>query len=226
MEPASFNFVGLIALTTAISLLPFLAVLVTGFTKIVVVLLIVRNALGIQGVPSNLVVNALAIILAIYVTSPMLNEITAALTAPGQEFETIEDWTAAGEAISAPIKEFLTRYTSATQRAFFVDAIVTVSTPPGTERPEVPPYADDSFFVLVPAFVVAELTRAFEIGFLLYLPLIAVDLIITAILMALGMMMVSPIILSVPFKLFLFVVADGWTRLAYGLVLSYTPGGG
>jgi type III secretion protein R len=128
----------------------------------------------------------------------------------------MQDWVTAADRAKEPFRRYLLRYTPEDERAFFVRATQQIW--PEEERENV---SGDDLVVLVPAFTVSQLTKAFEIGFLLYLPFIAVDLIVSNILLAMGMMMVSPLTISLPFKLFLFVVVDGWTRLIHGLVLSY-----
>ncbi|MCL4156980.1 UNVERIFIED_CONTAM: hypothetical protein GTU68_036894 [Idotea baltica] len=135
---------------------------------------------------------------------------------PALKFETADDWLGVFERAAEPVREFLVRHAREDDRAFFLNATEKLW---GDEAAaNVTP---DSLSVLVPAFLVSELTRAFEIGFLLYLPFLAIDLIVSAVLMSLGMMMVSPMMIAIPFKLFLFVAIDGWSRLVQGLVLSY-----
>jgi type III secretion protein R len=123
----------------------------------------------------------------------------------------------AADQLRAPLQAHLTRYTDENERQFFLQATERIWSEEARASVKT-----DSLLILVPAFVSSELTRAFEIGFLLYLPFIVIDLIVSAILMAMGMMMVSPLAISVPFKLFLFVMVDGWSRLLHGLILSYS----
>lgn len=203
----------------ALALVPFLVVMVTAFTKIVVVLMLVRNALGIQQTPPNTVLFGLATILTIYISMPVLTEIWRELSAPDLAYATTQDWIAAADRAKEPFRRYLMRYTPETERAFFVRATERIW--PEEAREEV---TGNDLVILIPAFTVSQLTSAFEIGFLLYLPFIAIDLIVSNILLAMGMMMVSPLTISLPFKLFLFVVVDGWTRLIQGLVLSYAVG--
>jgi type III secretion protein R len=134
----------------------------------------------------------------------------------GQPMTSFGDYMAAAQRAEAPAKAFLLRFTSQGEREFFTSATQRVWGPDAHMQ-----VAPDDLIVVIPAFVLSELRRAFETGFLLYLPFIAVDLVITAILMAMGMSSVSPTTISVPFKLFLFVAVEGWTRLIHGLVLGY-----
>jgi len=212
----------LIVLTAVLALAPFFAIMATSYVKLVVVLSLVRNALGIQQIPPNMVLNGIAVILTIYIMAPVGQATFAAV-----ENEDFKEFSPARlrlvlEKGSTPIRDFLNRHTSAHERKFFLDTARRVW---GNDaRVEI---SKDSFFVLIPAFTVSELTAAFQIGFLLYLPFIAIDLIVSNILLAMGMMMVSPMTISLPFKLLLFVLVDGWARLIHGLVMTYVlPGGG
>jgi type III secretion protein R len=200
----------------ALALVPFLVVMVTAFTKIVVVLMLVRNALGIQQTPPNTVLFGLGIVLTLYISMPVIGQVWRELSAPDQQYVTAQDWIAAANRAKEPFRAYLLRYTPETERAFFLRATERVW--PEETREGV---TGEDLVILIPSFTVAQLTKAFEIGFLLYLPFIAIDLIVSNILLAMGMMMVSPLTISLPFKLFLFVVVDGWTRLIHGLVLSY-----
>ncbi len=229
----------LIVLFVGMSLLPFIAMVATSFLKIVVVISLVRNALGIQSIPPNMVVNALALILSFYIMAPVAQEgwkiyeaeskktalverVSTAETAPGeaapasakrQRYET-ETFLKATE----PMRQWLIRQTTDSSRAFFVSTAETLWAKEGQEKAEVDP---ESYFILIPAFCVSELSKAFQIGFLIYLPFIAIDIIISNILLAMGMMMVSPVTISLPFKLLLFVMVNGWTLLIQGLVWGY-----
>ena len=211
------NIISILFVVTLLGFVPFLAVAVTAFAKIAVVLLIVRNALGIQQTPPNIVIYGIAIVLTMFVAAPIAAQLQEIATAPGVEYEKIDDWFSLVEQGSEPIRAFMLSHARLEDRAFFMEATTAVW---GEELSR--NASNDSLPVLIPAFLVSELTRAFEIGFLLYLPFLAIDLIVSAVLMSLGMMMVSPILIAVPFKLFLFVAVDGWARLVQGLVLSYS----
>jgi type III secretion protein R len=211
---------GVILITVVgLALAPFVAVMVTSFTKIVVVLSLLRNALGLQQVPPNVVINGLAIILSIYIMYPVLLD----------SYSTIEQHAGGGpqKAVDArqlidlistgkePLRSFLVKHSSDGERAFFLHTARQL-------LPKEPSQVGaDDYVVVVPAFTVTELTVAFQIGFLIFLPFLVIDLIVANILLALGMMMLSPTTVSLPFKLMLFVFLDGWAKLVHGLILTY-----
>jgi len=211
------NILGIIVLGAGLGMVPFAVVTMTSFMKIAVVMFLVRNALGIQQTPPNLVLYGIAIVLSVFLTSPVIGDVYARVSDPSIDFSNIRDWGVAAEKARVPIQEHLMRFTDEPARTFFYE--VTAEVWPEEAHKQA---SSDDLIILVPAFVISELTRAFEIGFLLYLPFIVIDLIISNILLAMGMMMVSPLVISVPFKLFLFVLVDGWSRLLEGLVLSYS----
>jgi type III secretion protein R len=199
-----------------LGLMPFLAVMATTFVKISVVLMLVRNAMGVQQIPPGMALHGLALILSIYIMAPFGLQAYGMLE--GKDFAGMDTgalFTTLGEAVT-PFKHFFADHASPQEQAFFVET-ATQLWPPEYAKDITP----DNLLVLIPAFTVSELTSAFEIGFLLYLPFIAIDLVISNILLAMGMMMVSPMTISLPFKLLLFVLLDGWTRLIHGLVLTY-----
>jgi type III secretion protein R len=290
----------------SLALAPFVAVMVTSFTKIVVVLSLLRNALGLQQVPPNVVINGLAIVLSIYVMYPVILDTQAAIearkngqpppvpsllakpapraapavttgpppaTSPaaadgeaaeiaaaaaaaaragarGPSFANVRDGRdeapaspgsagdaaseQAGEALAPlpekgvarmlglanagkePLRAFLLQHSNNAERAFFLRSAQRLLPP--AHRDEI---SADHFLVVVPAFTVSELTAAFQIGFLIFLPFLVIDMVVANILLALGMMMLSPTTISLPFKLLLFVLIDGWAKLVHGLVLTY-----
>jgi type III secretion protein R len=202
----------------AAGLVPFAAVTMTSFLKIAVVLFLVRNALGTQQTPPNVVLYGIAIVLAAYVSAPLLGEIQARLTAPDADFASAEGLRRMAEGLAAPLRDFLGRFAAESERAFLLTAAGRVWPAENAAAA-----TRDDLSILIPAFVISELRRAFEIGFLLYLPFVAIDLIVSNVLMAMGMVMVSPLVISVPFKLALFVVVDGWSLLTHGLILGYAP---
>ncbi|MBQ0820137.1 MULTISPECIES: type III secretion system export apparatus subunit SctR [Microvirga] len=211
----------LLAVTAGLGLLVLAVVTTTAFIKVSVVLFLVRNALGTQTIPPNVVLYAAALILATFISAPVIEQAYSRMTDSRIRYQTLDDWVSATKEGGEPVREYLKKFTSSEQRRFFLSA--TERLWPEEMRARTTP---DDIAILVPSFLFSELKRAFEIGFLLYLPFIVIDLIVTAILMAMGMSMVSPTVISVPFKLFLFVAIDGWSRLMHGLVLSYaTPGG-
>ncbi|MGH8238267.1 MAG: type III secretion system export apparatus subunit SctR [Steroidobacteraceae bacterium] len=209
----------IVVLLIAVALLPFLALLVTSFTKIVVVLGLLRQALGLPQVPPNMVTNALAIILSLYVMAPIGMQAATALKEklPGSVATlSFNDFAVIYQSISTPLRGFLQKHTTERDRAFFVRSAGKLWPPEQARTLE-----DDHMLVLVPSFTLRELTEAFQIGFVLYLAFVVIDLIVGNILLSLGMMMLSPTVVSTPFKLLLFVALDGWERLVQGLVLSY-----
>jgi len=202
-----------------LALAPFVGVMVTSFTKIVVVLSLLRNALGLQQVPPNVVLNGLALVLSIYVMYPVGSEMAARVQSVQGAAEiagSTQGLLKAAEAAKEPLREFLFKHSRPLERAFFLK----------TAQKAMPPalgatLSERDFLVVMPAFTVSELAVAFEIGFLIFLPFLVIDLVISNILMAMGMMMLSPTTVSMPFKLLLFVLIDGWVKLAHGLVLTY-----
>jgi type III secretion protein R len=217
MNSTDFNVLGIVLVTVAIGLLPLAIVTITAFLKISIVLFLLRNALGIQQTPPAMVLYGVALILTAYVSAPLLAQIQVALTDPTLDFQNFDHWLRAAEAVSVPVRDYLLLYSAPAERSFLLSATAELWPPEMQETA-----SDQDFLILVPAFVISELTRAFEIGFLLYLPFIAIDLVVSAILMSMGMVMVSPLVISVPFKLFLFVLVEGWSRLLRGLLLSYS----
>ena len=223
----------LIVLFVGMSLLPFVAMIATSYLNIVIVMSLIRNALGIQSIPPNMVINALAMILTFYIMAPVFSESwdiaksEMAARKPPAAAATVQ--TPAGtagpyapdpavlSAASEPFRTWLSNHTPEKQRAFFVRTAEQLWAKDG--EPAVIDH--DSLYILVPSFCVGELTKAFQIGFLVYLPFIAIDIIVSNILLAMGMMMVSPVTISLPFKLLLFVMIDGWTLLVQGLIRGY-----
>ncbi len=207
----------LLMAATALMIVPFLVVSLTAFVKIAVVLFLVRSALGVHQTPPNMVLYGVTIVLTGYVMSPVIAQSIAALTDNGS-LTTVpppSEWAQLLQRGLEPVREFLMRFTTPQDREFFLSAAQEMHANSGVMPGE------RDIFILAPAFVTAELTRAFEIGVLLYLPFIVIDLVMTNILTAMGMMMVSPTVISLPFKLLLFVAVDGWSRLTHGLVMSY-----
>jgi type III secretion protein R len=199
-----------------LALLPTLVVVTTSFLKIAVVMMLLRNALGVQQVPPNIALYGLALILTAYVMAPVGNRIYETTVQNPASLRSAEGIVTNVRRGIEPLRGFMERNTRPEQRDFFLRT---------SQRMWGPSLAADvksnDFLILMPAFLVSELTSAFQIGFLIYLPFVVIDLIVSNILLAMGMMMVSPITISLPLKLFLFIAADGWTRLIQGLVLTY-----
>jgi len=208
--------VTLIVLLSGLALVPFIAIMVSSFVKLVVVLSLVRNALGVQQAPPNMALNGLAIILSVYIMAPVFYEAADRLEGQAINLEDSAQLIDTLELAEQPFRDFLLKHSHEDERAFFISAAHELWPPKQAEA-----VTERDFLVLVPAFTASELTSAFQIGFLLYLPFIAIDLIVSNILLAMGMMMVSPMTISLPFKLFLFVMVNGWERLIHGLILTY-----
>ncbi|WP_244313580.1 flagellar type III secretion system pore protein FliP [Stappia sediminis] len=205
--------VQLVALLTILSLAPSIIVMVTSFTRIVVVLSLLRSAIGLQTAPPNAVMTSLALFLTAFIMAPTFQ------TAYDDAIQPLVDGTIeldqAFERASVPFHTFM----RANVREKDVGLFLELSR---QETPETP--QDISLRVLVPAFMISELRRAFEIGFLLYLPFLIIDLVIASVLMSMGMMMLPPIVISLPFKLIFFVLVDGWNMVAGSLVRSFAGG--
>ncbi|CAM3765834.1 type III secretion system export apparatus subunit SctR [Bordetella sputigena] len=223
MGLSDFDPVALIVVIICVALLPLIIMLTTSFLKISVVLALLRNAIGVQQVPANPALNGLALILSIYVMAPVLGKVVdearqayRSATAQSEPAERFDNLMVAVERGSAPLRAFMLKHSGAGQRRFFVETATSLW---GVEQAT--GLQEDNLLVLIPAFVISQLNAAFQIGFLLYLPFIIIDLIVSNILLAMGMMMVSPVTIAIPLKLFLFVMLDGWTKLIQGLVLSY-----
>jgi type III secretion protein R len=210
--------IALIAVGIVMALAPLAAVLVTSYSKIVIVLYMLRNALGLQQIPPGLVLNSLAFMLTVYIMMPAFTTLSKAVEErPQQPSKDVIQ--AVGDTLNPvkePLRNFLLKHSSETERQFFKQISVKIHRDAGVNPP-----GDTDFIVIIPAFTVSELSQAFYLGFLLFLPFIAIDLIVANVLLALGMQMMSPTIVSLPLKLLLFVTIDGWSRLIHTLVLSY-----
>lgn len=212
------NNVDVIAPLFTLFLVPFYllaAITLTSFIKVTVVLLILRNAIGLQQVPSTIIVMALALFLSAFVSMPVFESSLFALTTADLNVETIDQFIPTMREVAAPFQTFILANVDAEQLAFFTKMAERVWEGSGMQATK------ENFFVQVPAFLVSELSRGFQIGLLLYLPFTAIDLAITTILMALGMQQVQPSMIAAPFKLVLFIFVDGWDKLIEGLLLSY-----
>jgi len=201
----------LIALLTVLSLAPSILVMMTSFTRIVVVLSLLRTALGAGTAPPNSVIIALALFLTGFVMMPTLERAYDLGIKPLVANEiSIEQ---AFERASDPLREFMQKNVREKDVQLFAD--MTKQPPPATPQ-------EMSLRILVPAFMISELRRAFEIGFLLFLPFLIIDLVVASVLMSMGMMMLPPVVVSLPFKLIFFVLVDGWSLVAGSLIQSYS----
>lgn len=210
--------IALVVALALVSLVPFVFMGVTAFVKISTVLQIVKSAIGAQSIPSNTVVMALATALTLIAMAPVGQRIfdRAAPLATGKNQDTTFLVEKGIDAVREPMRDFLKANSAEKEKTRFF--IVAKNARPEAERAKV---TADDLSVLVPAFVVTELTEAFAIGFLIYLPFLVIDLVVSNVLLALGMQMLSPNQVSLPFKLLLFVAIDGWGLLAQALVAGY-----
>ena len=204
------RLIQLVALITVLSLAPSILVMVTSFTRIVVVLSFLRSALGIQQTPPNSVLISLALFLTLFIMMPTLQVIYDQAIQPLIEEDITE--MEALELAAAPVREFMLSHVREQDLRLFLD----LSEAGPVAAPEETPMR-----ALIPAFMISELRRAFEIGFLLFLPFVIIDMVVASVLMSMGMLMLPPIMISLPFKLIFFVLVDGWYLVAGSLVQSY-----
>jgi flagellar biosynthetic protein FliP len=195
---------------TALSFLPAVLLLMTGFTRIVIVLSLLRQALGTQSAPPNQVVIGLSLFLTFFVMGPTLDKVYNEAYLPyTQNSMPFEQALAKAE---DPLRQFMSKQTRQSDLALFVRL---AKLEPGTNAQNAP------LRVLVPAFVTSELKSAFQIGFMIFIPFLVIDIVVASVLMSLGMMMLSPVLVALPFKLMLFVLADGWNLLIGSLAASF-----
>lgn len=197
-------------LLTSLTFLPAVLLMMTGFTRIIIVLSMLRQALGTQSAPPNQVLLGLALFLTFFVMSPVFNKIYTEAYQPFSENQI--SMTKAMEKGSEPLKKFMLKQTRESDLALYVK----LSDTPDLQGPE-----DVPLSVLIPAFVTSELKTAFQIGFAIFIPFLIIDMVVASVLMSMGMMMVSPAIVSLPFKLMLFVLVDGWQLLIGSLAQSF-----
>jgi flagellar biosynthetic protein FliP len=199
-----------LVLMTSLTLLPAMLLLMTSFTRITIVLGILRTAMGTQQTPSNQVLIGLALFLTLFIMRPVFTEIYDTAVQPFLE-EQIDAQTAI-QIAAEPFREFMFKQTRDNDLNLFLN--MSSSAPPQDIN-------DVSYWVLVPAFVTSELKTAFQIGFMLFIPFLIIDLVVASVLMSMGMMMLSPLIISLPFKLMLFVLVDGWNLVLGTLAGSF-----
>ena len=199
---------------TLLSVAPSLILLTTSFTKILVVLSLTRNALGLQGVPPNQVLAGIALFLSLFVMAPVIGGVNELGVQPYLDGSLT--FTQAVDAGQQPLREFMLAHTREADIALLTRA---------AEQPNPQTPADVPFTVLAPAFLLSELRAAFIMGFVIFVAFLVIDLVVSAALMAMGMMMLPPIMVSLPFKLLLFVLVDGWGLVVTALVGSYAGGG-
>ncbi len=200
----------LLALMTTLSLLPSLLLMMTSFVRIIIVMSILRQALGTGQTPPNNVLVGISLFLTLFIMSPVLNDIYKNAVAPYMEQGMKFDKALA--AAEAPLRGFMTKQTREDDIALFMQM---------TRKGDVESADQVPFTTLVPAFITSELKSAFTIGFLIYIPFVVIDLIVASVLMSMGMAMLSPMMISMPFKLMLFVLVDGWSLLMGSLAASF-----
>lgn len=204
------NAIKIVLLLTVLSLAPAILIMMTSFTRIIVVLSFVRQALGTQQMPPNQLLVGLALFLTFFIMGPAFTQINENALKPYLDNRISQD-RAVDEAL-APIRAFMWKQT----RPADVNLFIKLSK---IEKPKT--RADVPTTVLIPSFIISELKTAFQIGFIIYLPFLVIDLVISSVLMAMGMMMLPPVVISLPFKIMLFVLVDGWTLLVGSLVQSF-----
>ncbi len=197
-------------LLTVLSIAPAILIMVTSFTRVVVVLSVLRQAMGTQQMPPNQVVIGLAIFMTVFIMQPVATEINIQAFQP--YLERRMPLSEAIETAARPLRTFMSRQTREKDIALFVEISK-------TERPK--NIEEVSTFILIPAFIISELKTAFQISFLLYIPFLIIDMIVASILLSMGMMMLPPVMISLPFKIILFVLADGWNLIVGSLVKSF-----
>ncbi|WP_370263588.1 type III secretion system export apparatus subunit SctR [Limnobacter sp.] len=216
MGSDAINPIGLIVTIASLSLLPLVAVTATSFLKFSAVLLILRNAIGVQQVPSNLVLYGIAMVMSLLVMGPVLTDAGQRFAPGGAMPVTGSEVLQSINAAVPPFKTFMLANTKADYLESFHATAQRFQ-----QKYNAPPIDKNDLFVVLPAFVASELAEAFRIGLYLYLPFVIIDLAVSSALMALGMMMVSPMSLTVPAKIVLFVAVEGWAKVLQGLVNSY-----
>lgn len=209
------SMMGMLAL---MSLLPFAVLMLTSFSKIAVVLSLARSAMGTQQAPPTLVLTGLAAVLTGHIMAPVMERMYDAAQVAYAEVEAGSgaQILSAAARVSEPLRAFLVKHGSPDERARFVDLARELRPPEEAEAVH-----ESDLFVVIPAFVITELKEAFQIGFLIFLPFLVLDMVIANVLLALGMQTLSPSQVSLPFKILLFVAVDGWALLARGLILGY-----
>jgi len=200
----------IVILMTILTLAPSILIMMTGFTRIIIVLSFLRRALGTQTMPPNQLLVGFSLFLTFFIMSPVINDINKTAFQPFVKNEIKFDQFL--ELSSKPLKHFMLKQTREKDLALFVKVSK-------SKRPKT--IGDLEMKVIIPAFIISELKRAFEIGFLLYIPFLLIDMVIASILMSMGMMMLPPVMISMPFKIVLFILVDGWHLIVNQLILSF-----
>lgn len=200
----------ILAIMTALTFLPALLMMMTSFTRIIIVFSILRQALGLQQSPSNQILIGLALFLTLFIMQPVFNKVNVDALQPYMNQQISAQDALAKTA--APFHAFMLAQTRESDISLFVG----IAKHPPIAQPE-----DTPFTILVPAFIISELKTAFQIGFIIFIPFLVIDIVVSSVLMAMGMMMLSPLIISLPFKIMLFVLVDGWAMIVGTLAASY-----
>ncbi|MBV1916313.1 MAG: flagellar type III secretion system pore protein FliP [Pseudomonadales bacterium] len=195
---------------TALTLLPSLLMMMSSFTRIIIVFAIMRQAIGLQQTPSNQILLGLALFLTFFIMTPVFERINETALTPymNEEMGSLD----AVKSAAIPLRKFMLAQTRETDLALFLNI---------ANKNDVASIDEVGFFIIVPAFITSELKTAFQMGFMLFIPFLIIDLVVASVLMAMGMMMLSPIIISLPFKIMLFVLVDGWAMLMGSLASSF-----
>jgi flagellar biosynthetic protein FliP len=196
---------------TALTFIPAAVLMMTGFTRIVIVLSLLRHAMGTQTSPPNQVIVGLSLFLTFFIMSPVLERVYVEAYLPLSENKI--NIMQAGERAAAPMRGFMLKQTRESDLALFAG----IAKVEKIEKPE-----DTPLKILIPAFVISELKTAFQIGFIIFIPFLVIDMVVASLLMSMGMMMMSPVMVALPFKLMLFVLVDGWHLVIGSLVQSFT----
>ncbi|WP_257460730.1 type III secretion system export apparatus subunit SctR [Archangium lipolyticum] len=207
------SMMGMLAL---MSLLPFAVLMLTSFSKIAVVLSLARSAMGTQQAPPTIVLTGLAAVLTGHIMAPVMERMYDVGQAVYQDVGTGAQMLSAAGKVTEPLRTFLVKHGSPEERARFLDLARELRPPEEADQVH-----EEDLFVVIPAFVITELKEAFQIGFLVFLPFLVLDMVVANVLLALGMQSLSPSQVSLPFKILLFVAVDGWSLLARGLILGY-----
>lgn len=206
---------------TILSVAPSLIIMVTSFTRIVVVLSFLRNSLGLQQSPPNMVILSLAMFLTFFVMGPVFEDAYKNGIEPLVAEKITEE--EAFDKTTEPFKDFMLRNVREKDLGLFMDLVQRGEVAKGNKSTILEP-KDTPLKVLIPAFMISELKRAFEIGFLIFIPFLIIDLVVAAVLMSMGMMMLPPVMISLPFKIVFFILIDGWHLLCGSLINSFSPG--
>jgi len=216
MQNIGFDPITMIVIFMGFALIPLLLMITTCFLKIAVVMVIVRNALGVQQVPPTMALYAIALVLSLFVMYPIFDEISEMVEFSPDLYADKSQLLANLKIASGPIKEFMVKHSDPDVVISFVDAATEIW--PEKYQDSI---SSNSLILIIPSFVISEIQSGFMIGFLIYLPLIVIDLLVSNLLLALGMQMVSPMTVSLPLKILLFIVVDGWEKLLRNLVMGY-----